>query len=158
MIEGYSSLPPKPPPVSAWMTRACSALMLERLAHRLVDVVGALERAVDGDAAILAGHRDHRVVLDVELLLVADPVLALEDDVGLGEARLEVAPADLVLGEHVIRGLDGSKTGGRGSVTRRIAAPAGGGSSPGPGAARRATGSAWWRISPPTGRGPAGPP
>ena len=44
-----------------------------------VDVVRALERAVDGHPAVLGRHRDHRVVLDVQLLLVADAVLALED-------------------------------------------------------------------------------
>ena len=58
----------------------------ERPLHRLVDVVRALQRAVDGHTAVLAGDGDHRVVLDVELLLVPDPVLALQDEVGLGEA------------------------------------------------------------------------
>ena len=76
---------------------------VERPLHRLVDVVRALERAVDGDPAVLARDRDHRVVLDVELLLVTDAVLALEDEVGLGEAALEVAGRDLVVGEHVAR-------------------------------------------------------
>ena len=82
-----------------------------RLVHREaplqrgVDVVRALERAVDGDAAVVGGHRDHRVVLDVELLLVTDPILALEDEVGRGEGRLGVARRQLVGGEHVIRGL-----------------------------------------------------
>ena len=51
----------------------------EAALERGVDVVRALERAVDGHAAVLARDRDHRVVLDVELLLVTDPVLALED-------------------------------------------------------------------------------
>ena len=87
MIDGYSSLPPKPPPVSAWMTRACQA---ERSLERLVDVVRALQRAVDDDPAVLAGHGDHRVVLDVQLLLVADPVGALDDQVGGGEPRVKV--------------------------------------------------------------------
>jgi hypothetical protein len=54
----------------------------ERPLHRLVDVVGALEAAVDRDAAVLARDRDHRVVLDVELLLVTDAVRALEDVIG----------------------------------------------------------------------------
>ena len=46
----------------------------QRALHRLVDVVRALERAVDGDTPVLARDGDHRLVLDVELLLVADPV------------------------------------------------------------------------------------
>ena len=64
--------------------------------QRRVDVVGALERADHGHATVVAGHRDHRLGLEVELLLVADPVRALDDEVGLGEARLDVAPRDLV--------------------------------------------------------------
>ena len=75
----------------------------ERPLQRLVDVVRALERAVDRDAAVLARDRDHRVVLDVELLLVADPVLALEDR-GPPSAKpaVEVARRDLVVGEDVV--------------------------------------------------------
>ena len=46
---------------------------------------------MDGDPAVVLGHRDHRVVLDVELLLVADPVLALEDEVGRRERGVGVA-------------------------------------------------------------------
>ncbi len=75
---------------------------LERALQRLVDVVRALERAVDGDPAVLPGHRDHRVVLDVELFLVADPVRPLEDEVGIGEAFVQVARGDLVMGEDVV--------------------------------------------------------
>ena len=45
-IEGYSSLPPKPPPVSAWMTTACAVVQGQRALERLVDVVRALQRAV----------------------------------------------------------------------------------------------------------------
>ena len=63
----------------------------EAALERGVDVVRALERAVDGHAAVLARDRDHRVVLDVELLLVTDPVLALEDEVGGREGRVGVA-------------------------------------------------------------------
>ena len=75
----------------------------ERPLHRLVDVVRALQRAVDRDAAVLARHRDHRVVLDVELLLVTDAVRSLDDVVGRRETRLEIARGDVVVGEHVIR-------------------------------------------------------
>ena len=73
--------------------------------QRGVDVVRALERAVDRDAAVVGRHRDHRVVLDVQLLLVTDPVLALEDEVGRGERRVGIAGGQLVGGEHVIRRL-----------------------------------------------------
>ena len=70
--------------------------------QRLVDVVRALERAVDRHAAVVARDGDHRVVLDVELLLVADAIGPLEDDVGLVEPGVEVAARDLVVGEHVV--------------------------------------------------------
>ena len=71
--------------------------------QRLVDVVRALEAAVDGDPAVLAWQRDHRVVLDVQLLLVADAVGALDHDVGGGERRVHVAAPELVVGEHDVR-------------------------------------------------------
>ena len=116
-IEGYSSLPPNPPPVSSWMTRAWTEVDRERPLQRLVDVVRALQRAVDDHAAVLAGHGDHRVVLDVELLLVADAVLALEDEVGAGEPELQVARGDLVMGEDVVRRPPGRIPAGSGSVT-----------------------------------------
>ena len=70
--------------------------------HRLVDVVRALQRAVDGQPAVLLGHGDHRVVLDVELLLVPDAVGPLEHDLRLREARFEVARGDLVVREDVV--------------------------------------------------------
>ena len=80
-----------------------SVVEAEAALERRVQVVRALERARDGDAAALGRHGDHRVVLDVELLLVADAILALEDDVGGGERRLDVvAGLDRVLGEDVV--------------------------------------------------------
>ena len=75
----------------------------QRPLQRLVDVVRALERAVDCHAAVLAGDRDHRIVLDVELLLVTDAVLALDHEVRLGESALEVARGDVEVGEDVVR-------------------------------------------------------
>ena len=74
----------------------------ERPLERAMDVVRALERAMHRDPAVRAGHGDHRVVLDVQLLLVADPVLALDDDVGRGHRRIHLAPLDRVAGEHVV--------------------------------------------------------
>ena len=106
---------------------------------------------MDGDAAVVRRHRDHRVVLDVELLLVADPVLALEDQVGGGERRRRGRPrparsaAKLVLGDERVED-GGQRLGDRGRGPAR-------------GAQRRpvraprcsASGSAWCWISPPTG-------
>ena len=77
----------------------------EAALQRRVDVVRALERAVDGDPAVARRDRDHRVVLDVQLLLVTDPVLALEDEVGGGEGGVRVADGHLVGGELVVRDL-----------------------------------------------------
>ena len=54
MTDGYSSLPPNPPPVSAWTTRAWRSSIAEAALERRVHVVGALERAVDGHPAVLA--------------------------------------------------------------------------------------------------------
>ena len=68
-----------------------------------VEVVRALQRARDRDAATIRRDGDHRVVLDVELLLVADAVLALEHDIRAGQGRLHVrAGLDRVLGEGVL--------------------------------------------------------
>ena len=52
---------------------------------------------------------------------MADPVLALEDEVGLGEPSVEVAGADLVVGEDVVareRVEDGRR-----AVVERIVTP-----------------------------------
>ena len=76
---------------------------LQRPLHRLVDVVRALQRAVDGDAAVLARDGDHRLVLDVQLLLVADPVGALDHQLGGGHCRGRIATRDRVVGELVLR-------------------------------------------------------
>ena len=68
--------------------------------ERLVHVERALEAAVDGHAAVLARHRDDRVVLDVQLLLVADAVGRLDDlEPVLLERRVDVALDELVVGE-----------------------------------------------------------
>jgi len=58
--------------------------------QRAVNVVGALQRPVHRDAAILR-HGQHAVRLDVEVLLVARPVLALEDEIGASETLVEIA-------------------------------------------------------------------
>ncbi len=76
----------------------------EALDQRAVHVVRALEAPVDRDPAVLPGQGDHRVVLDVQLLLVADPVGALDHDVGGGQGGLDVPAGELVAGEHDVRG------------------------------------------------------
>ena len=60
IIDGYSSLPPKPPPVSVWTTRTWSSRQPEQHLQRLVHVVRALHRAVDRDAAVLRARRSRR--------------------------------------------------------------------------------------------------
>ncbi len=67
--------------------------------HRGVDVVRALEAAVDGHAALRLGHGDHHHRLDVQLLLVARPVRPLEDEVGGPQRGHRVAAGQLVAGE-----------------------------------------------------------
>ena len=67
--------------------------------QRAVHVVRALHRSVHGDPVdvvrhAVARHGDDAVRLDVELLLVPDPVLALDDDVGEREAVVDVPLLD----------------------------------------------------------------
>ena len=54
---------------------------------------------MDGDAAVIAGNGDHGLPLNVELLLVTDPIRALDHVVGLGHRPLDVAAPDRVVGE-----------------------------------------------------------
>ena len=75
----------------------------EATLQRAVDVVRALQRAVNGHAAVVGRDGDDRVVLDVELFLVTDAVLALEHEVGGGESGVRVALGDVVGGEDVLR-------------------------------------------------------
>ncbi len=117
---------------------------VERALERRVDVVGALHGTGDGDAAVRPWLGDHGLVLDVELLLVADAVLARDDERGLREGSLGVAAADLIGGEllcRVERVEDRRQRLGarlmRRLASRRVALS---------GAARSATGSAWWRM------------
>ncbi len=71
-----------------------------------MDVVGALHRARDGDAAVRPRLGDHGLVLDVELLLVADPVLTLDDEAGAGQRGVHIAASDLV-GRELLLGREG---------------------------------------------------
>ena len=68
--------------------------------ERPVDVVGALEAAMHGDPAVVPGQRDHRVVLDVQLLLVPHAVRALDHDVCARQGGIDIAARELVVGEH----------------------------------------------------------
>ena len=70
---------------------------VEGARHGSVDVVRTLARPVNRDAAVGVGDGDHGLVLDVELLLVTDPIGPFDHQLGLGEARLEVAPCDLAV-------------------------------------------------------------
>ena len=90
--------------------------------ERAVQVVRALERARDGDAAAVGRLGDHRVVLDVQLLLVADPVLALEDDVGARHRGVDVARSRSRRSRRCARTRSGSKTPGSRVVRGRGAA------------------------------------
>ena len=67
----------------------------EQHGQRAMDVVRALHRSVHRDAPPVVGrHGNDPVGLDVELLLRADPVLAFDDLVGLGQAGVEIALVD----------------------------------------------------------------
>ncbi len=67
----------------------------EQHGQRAMDVVRALHRSVHRDAPPVVGrHGNDPVGLDVELLLRADPVLAFDDLVGLGQAGVEIAFVD----------------------------------------------------------------
>ncbi len=81
-----------------------AAVERERALERLVHVVRALQRPGHGHAAVLARDGDHGLVLDVELLLVTDPVGAFDDDLRLGEAGLQIALGHRVLGKDLGRG------------------------------------------------------
>jgi hypothetical protein len=54
---------------------------------------------VDGHPSVATRDGDHRVVLDVELFLVTDPIRPLDDQVGVGERRCDVALGQIEVGE-----------------------------------------------------------
>jgi hypothetical protein len=70
--------------------------------HRGVHVVRTLQRAAHRDAPLLGALGDHAVVLDVELIGVADVVGSLDDPVRGGKTRHRVAAADQDLLEDVV--------------------------------------------------------
>ncbi len=59
------------------------AVGTQQTAHRLDDVEGTLDRAVDRDAVLL-GYGDDAIGLDVDVLLVAGAVGAFDDPVRPG--------------------------------------------------------------------------
>ncbi len=71
------------------------AIETERPHQGRVHVVRALQGAVDLDTPVLARDGDHRLRLEVQLLLVPRPVGALDHQVGPGEAGVEVSLVDL---------------------------------------------------------------
>ena len=93
-------LPPNPPPGSGAKTRTFESGRPRTLASHLLEPVRVLDRAPDGDSvAVGSGHE--RVRLDREVGDHRERVRVLDDDVG--ERRVDIAPADLVLAEDVGR-------------------------------------------------------
>ncbi len=119
MIDGYSSLPPNPPPVSAWTTRACSASSPRPRLQRPVDVVRALERAVDRDAAVLARDARSSRCSRCRAAPGGRPGTSpSRTRSAAAKPARHVARDDLVVGEDVVEA-SGSKTAGSASVRRR---------------------------------------
>ena len=94
----------------------------EKADERFVNVVGTLERAPNGDAIGGIGAGDDALRLDVELLLRAGFVIAIDDEICgapggvhvslfylIGFENIVFAPDDLFLGERVIDGVDGGE-------------------------------------------------
>jgi len=105
MIDGYSSLPPKPPDLHLHDADLFSR-QGEQPGERPVNVEGALHRAPHRDAVgVLPRVRDrqHPVRLDVELLLRARLVLAGDNDIRGGERGFNVTARDRVRLEDVVR-------------------------------------------------------
>ena len=74
----------------------------EQRDQRLVHVVRALHRTPHGDAVLQIGYRDRAVIFDVELFLRAGFVLSFDDDVGFGEAPVDVALVHEVRLENIV--------------------------------------------------------
>ena len=100
--RGYSSLPPKPPPVSICTTRTLLARQREQRHQCAVHVVGTLQRAPHRHALVRAGDRDHSVRLDVQLLLRAGFVLTFDNELRVVPDGVHVAVFDLVALEDVV--------------------------------------------------------
>ncbi|OQA06879.1 MAG: hypothetical protein BWY66_01642 [bacterium ADurb.Bin374] len=78
------------------------SLAAENIGNCVVDVEGALHRAVDGHRAFDAGHGDHALGFEVGVLLVWGFVLAFEDVDGFREGGFEVAVPDDVSAEDIV--------------------------------------------------------
>ena len=78
----------------------------KRARQRLVHVVGTLQRSPHRKAAVSGALRQHAVVLDVQLLLVAAAVLALDDHVGAGKPGVEITARDRDRLHHVVVAVD----------------------------------------------------
>ena len=70
--------------------------------QRFVNVVRALQRAPDGDATFRVECRDDSVVLDVQLLLRAGEILALDDVRRFGAGGVHVALFNQVTLEDIV--------------------------------------------------------
>ncbi len=72
--------------------------------QRLVHVVRALQRSIDGHLAV-ARHRDHAVGLDIELFLVAGAVFPFNHAIRIPQSAIEIAFVDRDPLEAEVRGL-----------------------------------------------------
>ena len=86
------SLPPKPPPIRVQMQTTWFCCKPRQWATDGLDLARVLGRGVDRDLAALAGDRQGRLGLQVEMLLAAGAEGPLEDVLGLRECGLGVAP------------------------------------------------------------------
>ena len=66
---------------------------LQQHDQRLVHVVGTLQRSVDRHLAV-AGHRDHAVGLDVELLLMGGAIFAFDHEISIPKPQIDIALVD----------------------------------------------------------------
>ena len=101
------------------------AHVLDRVAQedgeRAVDVVGALNRAVDRHAAVL-GHGDDALGLDVDVLLVTGPVGALDTWAAAAKPASR-SPFSIRIVLKAVGDCSGSKTGSAGSSSSVTRAP-----------------------------------
>ena len=75
-MDGYSSLPPKP---TGDRLNHVEIFVPEHPLECLDDIERTLHGTQNGNATIGSWTRDHALGLDIELLLVTDPIFALHD-------------------------------------------------------------------------------
>jgi hypothetical protein len=102
MTFGYSSLPPKAPAGHRLDDPHLSGGRPSTGPERLVDVVRALHRAPHRDAVLIRPARDDALRLDVELLLGAGLVGALDHDGRRQDRPRRIAARDMEVLEDVV--------------------------------------------------------